>query len=543
MKTKANNYFKILFVACFLLIFMFTTQRVVEATDTNKYLKVGLTRELGKKSQITINNTSVNVGYGYDNYNTLPLNITGNTIVAKTVSSNYLMLTESATTAEAIRSVQDYYTSLEIPTIIYMTSNSEYRLLIGPFATEQLATDKSNELLANQSIASNVITISNKVGFEVDGNIEVILGSDSSNPQAISADSGEFTTISNTYKYRGAIEFLPNGGSIQPINVVLLEQYLYGVVPSEMPASWHNEALKAQSIAARTYTLSALNISKHTSDGYHICDSTHCQVYKGVNNEQSSTNAAIDATKGIALYYNNELIEALFSASNGGSTANAEDVWSTTIPYLRAKEDPYDKGSVVWTREFSQSELNSLVKAKNSSLGEVQNVKIDKTDKYGRAVSLTFECANGDYIVEKDKIRTFFSGTSEGSLKSTNFKITQNLTNTEIIDSKDINDLVVLGASGDVEFNIDMNIISSINGTDNISDINSTDIYIKGSENVLEYLEEDEEIITPTGSLVLDGEGWGHGVGLSQWGAKGMAEKNFSYTEILEFYYTGVELK
>lgn len=521
-----------------LVVMVLVMQIPVLATDTNKFIKVGLTRELAGKSQMTINNKEINVGYNYENYNNLPLNMKANdSFTVKGVSGYFVQLPEIAPTAEEIKSLQDTYTQLGVKTIISMVSNNEYGLLIGPFNDLTLAQLEVENILSRYSKTSTTRQVSSKLGLYVDGTLGVVFESGVSKPQATTYVQNSFITISNTYKYRGAIEFVSKNGTIQPVNVVALEHYLYGVVPSEMPSSWHTEALKAQSVAARTYVYTKLSSSKHSAEGYHICDSTHCQVYKGMASEQPSTNAAIDATKGVVAYYNNALIEALFYSSNGGSTASSEDVWSTTVPYLRAKKDPYETNDSKWTRTFTQAELTSFVLAKQSNLGTVQNVRIDKTDSFGRAIAMTFVCTNGDFTVKNDAIRSFFSKSADGSLRSTNFKITQNLATTGTVIANDIDNVKIYSNGKIVDYTGNMTAISS-NGTSTTKE-NSTHV-IDSTGKVTNY---SKNQAVSGGNLVLSGAGWGHGAGLSQFGAKGMAEQGHSYEDILKFYYTGIDLR
>ncbi len=554
------NKFKLKTI-CILLMTLTTVmimQVSVFATDTNKYVKVGLTRELSKKSQITINHTELNVGYGYDNFQTLPLNLKASNNFVTTLSNGYFVeLPEVVATAEDVKILQDTYYQLGLNTVINMKSNTEYSLLLGPFDAATLAQEQVSLFTANYNKGATFTQLTGKIALSTDGKLTVIFTNTTSNPQVTSYVDGVNMNISSNYVYRGAIEFKNVSGFVQPVSVVSLEKYLYGLVPAEMPSSWAAEALKAQAVAARTYALSALASSKHATDGYHLCDSTHCQVYKGVNNEAVSSNNAVDATIGQALYYNNTLIEALFYSSNGGSTANSEDVWSGSIPYLRAKVDTNEPNDSSWVREFSQAELTSLVLAKQQNLGVVQSVSIDKTDNFGRALQMTFKCTNGNYIIQKDAMRTFFSNSTGGSLKSTNFKITQGLgttstnsnttttTNTTTSSTgNNISDLKVYSNGSNIDYDSNMSTIS--NGT--LSTVSGSEIYVvdKNGTTVKYTNQENTTVVTPPvstgGTLILKGGGWGHGAGLSQFGAKGMADKGSTYDQILKFYYTNVTI-
>jgi stage II sporulation protein D len=145
-----------------------------------------------------------------------------------------------------------------------------------------------------------------------------------------------------TYKraYRGQIQVdLNTGGKLRLINLVGLEQYLYGVVPAEMPAAWSPEALKAQAVVARSYALAV----RKTGGAFDLYADTRSQMYLGVAKEQPTSNAAVDATAGQVVLYNGLVATTYFFSTSGGRTANVADVWGTTpIPYLVSVDDPYD---------------------------------------------------------------------------------------------------------------------------------------------------------------------------------------------------------
>ena len=139
--------------------------------------------------------------------------------------------------------------------------------------------------------------------------------------------------------YRGELLVL-NNGRLTVINDIPLEQYLLGVVPSEMPSGWSYEALKAQSIAARSYAVA--NLGKNGSKGYDLKDNTYDQAYGGASAEKQSTNRAVADTKGIVATYNKRVISAYYCASAGGQTKSTGDVWTKDLPYIRSV-DSFDK--------------------------------------------------------------------------------------------------------------------------------------------------------------------------------------------------------
>jgi stage II sporulation protein D len=139
------------------------------------------------------------------------------------------------------------------------------------------------------------------------------------------------------HRYRGSIQVDVNEGKLRAINMVGLEQYLYGVVPSEMPYTWHTEALKAQAIAARSYALAT-----RRTGAFDLYPDTRSQVYLGIEHEKASTNAAVNATAGQVVLYDGQVAKTFFFSSSGGRTASAEDVWGEPVPYLLSVPDPYD---------------------------------------------------------------------------------------------------------------------------------------------------------------------------------------------------------
>ncbi len=132
--------------------------------------------------------------------------------------------------------------------------------------------------------------------------------------------------------YRGIIMIQNKNGKLTVINNVPLEDYIKGVVPSEMPTSWETEAHKAQAIAARSYALA--NLGKRAKDGYDLKDTPEDQAYGGASKETADTNYAVDETKGIVLTYNMKVINAYYSASAGGQTTAGG--WGGNLPYLRS---------------------------------------------------------------------------------------------------------------------------------------------------------------------------------------------------------------
>src|SRR5438477_8442879 len=183
--------------------------------------------------------------------------------------------------------------------------------------------------------------------------------------------------------YRGSIQVDVVSGKLRAINVVGLEQYLYGVVPSEMPFTWHPEALKAQAVAARSYALAT-----RKSGPFDLYPDTRSQVYLGLEHEKPSTNAAVDATAGKVVLYQGLVAKTYFFSTSGGRTASAEDVWGAAVPYLVSVPDPYDSispyhdwgpfaftGSTLAKRLKMKGRVTDVQSALNSS-GRVKTLTI-----------------------------------------------------------------------------------------------------------------------------------------------------------------------
>ncbi len=141
--------------------------------------------------------------------------------------------------------------------------------------------------------------------------------------------------------YRGDLLIYNINGKLTIVNSLPLEEYLMGVVPSEMPSKWNYEAHKAQAIAARSYALA--NLNKRNSHGYDLKDTPQDQAYGGASSETPQTTRAVLSTKGEVLTYDNKIIPAYYHASSGGKTTSAGKVWNHDLPYIQSV-DGFDWG-------------------------------------------------------------------------------------------------------------------------------------------------------------------------------------------------------
>ena len=128
----------------------------------------------------------------------------------------------------------------------------------------------------------------------------------------------------NGRAYRGTFVVSSDGKKVTVVNNVGLQQYLYGVVPSEMPYRWHPEALKAQAVVARSYALAV----RKTTGPFDLYPDTRSQVYRGYSAEKPSSNDAVNATQGEVLTYDGKVAVTYFYSTSGGRTAAINDVWN-----------------------------------------------------------------------------------------------------------------------------------------------------------------------------------------------------------------------
>lgn len=336
------------------------------------------------------------------------------------------------------------------------------------------------------------------------------------------------------YKYPGGFEYRVNdNGTLTVINVVDLEDYVKGVVPYEMDKEWPLAALEAQAVCARTYAAKC----RHPSLDFDVCAGTCCQVYYGRNRATDLTDEAVENTAGEMLYYDGKPIEnAVYCASNGGAAEDAANVWSSEVPYLKGKADPYEGTLSIpnysWSVTYTADELTWILEQKGYDIGKVKNVYVSEFTDMGNVARVTFEGSRGDVTVRGETCRTiFYSSTYNKSVKSQRFTING-----------------AGASSGWVYVNGDGKRLKSLEGVSVLSGAGTTGT-LDGAASVLSATgtttvgESTASSAPKDGTFTITGSGSGHNLGLSQYGAKAMAELGYSYDEILEFYYTDVEIR
>lgn len=198
---------------------------------------------------------------------------------------------------------------------------------------------------------------------------------------------------------RGQTGLVFTATSAITVNRLPLEQYVQGVVPAEMPTSWHLEAVKAQSVAARTYALRIKGVSGTTS--YDICDTISCQVYRGMSAETTRGNQATAATAGYTVMYRGAVALTQFSASNGGARAKGG------LPYLTAGADPYD--GLLTDQSWSRPVTTAALTAAFPGIGTITRVQVTARDGSGqwggRTVAVKLTGSTGTKTVDGASFR------------------------------------------------------------------------------------------------------------------------------------------
>lgn len=345
-----------------------------------------------------------------------------------------------------------------------------------------------------------------------------------------------------TPEYRGKIELSLEDGAIYVINEVLLEEYLYSVVPSEMPSTYPAEALKAQAVCARTYAYAKMLHSPLAWYGAHVDDSTSYQVYNNIA-ERAETTKAVKETAGMLLSYHDDLVGTYYYSTSCGFGTTAE-VWKSgnnDVPYLQAKE--IGSGQEVYTAEslMDNETFENFIQEKESSFFECEegwyrwNYTVKEMDckKIEEMLQKRYE-ANEKLVLTLSK---------DGEYESRKIK--------NIGQIKDIyvekrnpggvaDELIIVAENAQIKVITEHNIRYVLN--DGETKINRQDGSEIASPNLLpsaffslSVVKDGENVVGYT----IMGGGYGHGVGMSQNGARHMAEQGFGYQDILTFFYEG----
>ena len=360
------------------------------------------------------------------------------------------------------------------------------------------------------------------------------------------------------YRYYGDFQYQRrSGGNLTVVNFVPMEDYVNCVISREMSNSWPLEALKTQATCARTYALRRLN--SHSSLGFDLCNSDHCQVYNGAGSKSTTwgpsavSDQAVEETAGQVVWYKNSLAETVYSSSFGGASENAKYVWGTdtvnTYPYLSGVVDPYEEKAASinaranWTVTYTAAQLEDRLHSKYYGTGHSIDYLELLYSELGNVIKLTVHWDNNQTSEFKPtSIRSVFG------VNSIRFTINgQTVTGGSGSTSGSGGSYAVNGSGS----------LSSLDGLYAISGAGTTaalgdDLYVISGSGTTSALEpgtgsggsnQGGGTVTVSGSsYVFNGGGWGHQIGMSQYGAYAMSQLGFTYEEICEFYYPGTQV-
>lgn len=331
-------------------------------------------------------------------------------------------------------------------------------------------------------------------------------------------------------EYRGGLDFKRVNDHNVITNVVFMNNYLYGVISREMSPSWAPEALKAQAVCARNYAVN--NLNKHSEYGFDLCCNVCCQAYSGTRYETENSYAPVDDTANQLLTYKGEPAQLYYSASAGSRTEDVKNVWGNSVPYLVSVDNSYeDTANIpngVWAGSLSRDEATTIMRNKGYDIGTVNSIRVLETTETGRVLKLEVSGTRGSKIFEREACRTVFNTVT----KSQQFKVTGNG------GSQSVPSIHTTDGNNNSELKINEVVILTADGRSTLS---SKSLFATNGVNRKQY-----DITEGSGEnteFVFEGIGWGHGIGMSQYGAKGMAEAGFNYVDILLHYFPGTNLE
>ncbi len=366
------------------------------------------------------------------------------------------------------------------------------------------------------------------------------------------------------YRYRGNIEVAINKKDkkrLEVINIVGIEEYLYGVLKREISPQWPMEVLKAQAIAARTYAL--FNMNKYADDGYNLCASTNSQAYGGVNHEDPLTNKAVDETRGLIMVYEGKPINAVYHSDSGGYTEDSENVWGNYVPYLRSVESKYEEAVDPphhnWTYSITREDLTEKLNKEGYGIDLIKSIEPVEKTKTGRISKLALTPESGKVIYIKtsdfrnlvgpDLVRSaLFTIDTPGRVSAT---ITEEL---EVL-PEDEENVTINEEVAEEEQEQQGSIKEILEQKEDWTIEELIELIKKKRESKEEEKQKKEQkmiekkvisrkvdILDIPLSFSFTGRGNGHGVGMSQWGAYGMALQGYKYVDILKHYYQGINI-
>ena len=493
-------------------------------------VRVGLTEHLKAQDSINISTKKIAIGYCVNNtfseyihfYNAKGFTFkpaTGYYLVSNKVYPTYAKAIAAYNKAMKLSATKKY-------TYLCMTGKNKWNIYVG--GVDNIDTVNGFKSKLNSKLKTT-FSITSYNGHRV------VISGGKTNLMYDGADSGQYVQIvanvlnskgsqtltANGYEYRGRMEIAPYGGDkLTVVNVLNVENYLRGCVGTQMDATYPHEALRAQAVASRTY---AEHVCNNTGDTnvkvpYTLNDTSSSQEYGGYAKENARAVTGVTSTRGITIFGDGDQIESRYFLSSGGMTEAAVNVWGISKDYLSSVSDAEDVvyGGEPWVKSYTLSELGEKFK-----VGNVSGVTIDSMTDSGRIYALTITGDSGAITLKGENIL------NQLDLPSSRARIITN----ENPDTK----VSILSAGGVTEVD-SLKSCYALSGKDSVATLdNGLKQYVAiGANDARSYMAANGYV---DGALTFAGVGYGHGVGMSQSGAKALAKKGKTFKQILKYYY------
>lgn len=392
--------------------------------------------------------------------------------------------------------------------------------------------------------AGTVITVRQGDEILTDGRLTIKSTSETGKIQLLSLDRSY-----GNPSYRGSLEIAPSDKGLLIVNELSLEEYLYAVIPSEMPSYYSLEALKSQAVCARSYAFNHLMANSLKEYGAHVDDSVSFQVYNNIE-ENEKTILAVKDTYGKVMTYGGLVINAYYFSTSSGHTASVGEVWSGDAQYLKGKLQVVDSDDGV-TVTSNQDKLD--FSNEDAFRSFIQNPAYPTYDSefpwYRWKVNLPYSDITNNI---NSKIAARYKANSKNIQTLVKNEAGEEVYESHPIDSiGSVKDIQILKReqSGIIT---EIKVVGSNKTIKVVGEYNVRALLSPSSHKVVRQDDSEASVgMLPSAFFIMDkvdggilvtGGGYGHGVGMSQNGAKAMADLGKEYDEILKHYYSGVDL-